>query len=126
MLGHIEKLTYRISHMKKIEEGKNSDFWLTAGSIFKQITHDSNMSIAEFEGKLIICPSSSADTAESGNDKIAKLINRIKNSAIPSQLKDGMIQAIKQGKIPPDDMLRELGLNPDDYHDGNIREDEEE
>ena len=125
MIGHIEKLNYRIGHMRKIEEGKLSDFWLMAGSIFKQITHNSNMSVAEYEGKLIICPAN-AEATESGNDKIAKLINRIKNTVMPSQVKDAMIAAIKAGKMPPDQIIQELGLNPDDYHDGNIRSEDEE
>jgi len=126
MLEHIEKLNYRIQHMRKIEEGLISEFWLKAGSAFKQITHNSGMAIVEHEGHLIICPSAEAAVADSSNDKIGKLINRIRNAIMPDQIKDSMIAAIKAGKLPPDQIIQELGLNPDDYHEGNIRSDDDE
>jgi hypothetical protein len=125
MIEHIQKLNYRIEHMRKAEEGKLSEFWLLAGSVFKQINHKSNMGVAEYNGNLIICPADS-DCIESGNDKIAKLINAIKNTIMPSQIKDGMIQAIKDGKMPPDKIIRDLGLNPEDYHEGGSSSEEGE
>jgi len=126
MLDHIEKLNYKVAYLKKIEEGRLAEFWQTVSSLFREVNHKTNFAVGEVNDKLYIYQGEGEASDKSPNTLIQQLINRIKKAGLPTQISDAMIAGIQNGQLPPPRVIKDLGLDPDDYNKLRFGEQEEE
>jgi len=118
MMDHIERLNYKIGQYNAIEKGKNAEFWKRIGALHPDKIHYKSSYAAELrDGKLVISPFKDDQSEDRFPKKIQILIAKIKEANMPGPLKDLMIKTIKNGTLPPKEIIQGVGLDPNDYYD---------